>query len=59
MMLFRRNIIVLPMWILGVLLLLLVNDAYAMRLRDLCEIQGARGNMLKGIGYRGGPLGYR
>ncbi len=50
MMLFRRNIIVLPMWILGVLLSLLVNDAYAMRLRDLCEIQGARGNMLKGIG---------
>lgn len=36
--------------LLGMAMLLLAGAAHAARLRDLCEVQGARGNMLKGIG---------
>lgn len=36
---------------------LLAADAYAARLKDLCEVQGARGNPLKGVGLVVGLAG--
>ena len=43
--------------LLAVLLLSACGDADAARIRELCEIQGARGNMLKGIGIVVGLAG--
>lgn len=42
---------------IGGLIILLASTAHAARVGDLCEVQGARGNMLKGIGIVVGLAG--
>ena len=42
---------------LATLACLLCAAADAARVKDLCEVQGARGNMLKGIGLVAGLAG--
>ncbi len=43
--------------VLGLVLMLCVGSAQASTIRDLCEVQGARGNMLKGVGIVVGLAG--
>ncbi len=48
-----RKIVFVPL----VLMLLINSVAYSAKIRDLCEVQGARGNILKGIGLVVGLAG--